>query len=63
MEQIAYAGDVHHRIQCPHLMEMDLPYPNTVGLGLRLRDQAIGFLGALPHCLGQWECVNHCKNL
>ena len=59
MDQIAHAGDVRHRVQSPHLVEVDLPYGNAVGLGLRLGDEAIDSLGPLPDLRRQGEAVDH----
>ena len=60
MGQIAHAGDVHHRVQGPHLVEVDLPHRDTMGPGLRLGDEGVDSLGPLPDRGGQpHKAVNH----
>ena len=60
MDQIAHAGDVHHRVQGSHLVEVDLPHRDAVGPGLRLGDEGVDSLGPLPDRGGQpHKAVNH----
>ena len=56
---VAHAGDIRHRVQGSHLVEVDLPHLHTVGLGLRLGQQAVDLLRLLPHALRQVKAVDH----
>ena len=59
LHQPADAGDIRHRVQGPHLVEVDLFDGRAVGPALRRRQEAVDLLGLLPHRGGQAEAVDH----
>ena len=58
MHQVAHPGYVRHRVQGPHLVEVDLAHLHPVGSGLGLGNAPVGLLGVLPHGLRQGEAVD-----
>ena len=57
VQQQAHCGDVRHRVQSPHLMEVDLRHRHAVGVALRLGDQAVDRQDVRPDRLRQVQMV------
>ncbi len=63
MQQIAYPGHIHYRIQGSNLVKVDLAYIHPVRLRFRLGDKSIGAFGTLPYCLRQRKAIDHGLNI
>ena len=63
VHQQADAHHVGHRVQRPHLMEVDLLHRATVGMALRLGDQAVDRLRVSPDLLRQVQVAQQVADL